>query len=368
MAEAWREHDKRIWPYVLRHRLIAWSGLAFSVFLLVVGYRSGFFWAWQSLVARRFVYDFTAFGVFFLGVGAFWKLALFPFDYASYRTERHYGLSKQSVLAWLKDQFKAAIVGGCLAVILLSVLFLCIDNFPFRWWVVFYFIFMAFSVLLAQLAPILLIPLFYELKPLEEGVLKKRLLELCKKHRILVKDIYHLGMGEKTEKGNAAFVGLGKTKRILIGDTLYEKFSPEEVEAVFAHELGHQVHQDIWKGIGVSAVLLFISFFGAYHLCESYLFTVLRTSELEPMGVLTFLVTLFALQIPLGVLQTIFSRSMERSADRFALEKIGLGKPLADALEKLTYQNFGLFSPNPILEFLTHSHPAPSRRIRFLTA
>lgn len=198
---------------------------------------------------------------------------------------------------------------------------------------------------------------------MEAGALKDRLLELCRRYQIKVGEVYHLGLGEKTEKGNAAFVGLGKTKRIIIGDTLYEKFPPEEVEAVFAHELGHQVHQDIWKGIGLSAVLLFLAFYITELIYENWLGALLQQTLHSAYGLLFFLITLSVVQIPLGFLQTLFSRQRERAADRFASETVKMPKELASALEKLTYQNWSYFKPAAIIEFFTYSHPAPWRRI-----
>jgi len=220
-----------------------------------------------------------------------------------------------------------------------------------------------FSIVLAQLAPILLIPIFFKLEPMEDGSLKTRLLNLCQKFKIDVKEVYNLGLGEKTEKGNAAFVGIGKTKRIIIGDTLYKKFPEEEVEAVFAHELGHQVHNDLWKGIGLGAVILFVGFFIAQYLTTGILSSWFQTDISHPFGMFVFFIVLSIVQMPLNIAQTLFSRNRERAADAFAAEKIGLGKPLAGALERLTYQNWGYFKPNEWVEWLTFSHPAPWRRI-----
>jgi len=175
-------------------------------------------------------------------------------------------------------------------------------------------------------------------------------------------------MGEKTEKGNAAFVGIGQTKRILIGDTLYNKFPTEEVEAVFAHELGHQVHGDLVKGIAVSSLLLVGVFGAANWLCQELLFLVFKTNEQHPFGVILFFAAASVISIPTGFLQVCFSRALERRADRFAKMKLGSGIMLANALERLTVQNRGLFRPNPIIELFTYSHPAPWRRISYLRA
>jgi STE24 endopeptidase len=201
---------------------------------------------------------------------------------------------------------------------------------------------------------------------MDSGPLKERLLKMCQDFGVEVKEVYHLGMGEKTEKGNAAFVGLGKTKRIMIGDTLYKKFPPEQVEAVFAHELGHQVHNDLWKGIVLSSAFLFVGFYITQELLKQYVNPYFQTEMIHPFGVLTFFVVFSIVQMPVGLIQSLFSRWRERLADQFAFERIGNGEKLADALERLTYQNRGLFKPNTLIEFFTYSHPAPWRRIHKL--
>ncbi|MFM8315913.1 MAG: M48 family metalloprotease, partial [Deltaproteobacteria bacterium] len=135
------------------------------------------------------------------------------------------------------------------------------------------------------------------------------------------------------------------------------------VEAVFAHELGHQVHNDLWKGIILSSLFLFVVFYVVQTLLSLYVNPYFQTEMIHPFGVLCFLVVFSLVQIPAGFVQTLFSRWRERLADQFAFERMGTGEKLADSLERLTYQNQGLFKPNKYIEFFTYSHPAPWRRI-----
>ena len=158
-------------------------------------------------------------------------------------------------------------------------------------------------------------------------------------------------------------MGRGKTKRIIIGDTLYRTFSIEEVEAVFAHELGHQVHNDLWKEILFSSALMYVSFFLADLLMGIFGPDGIKIAIHHPSVLFVFFITLFIIHLPLGLLQVLFSRYCESQADRFADEITGTGQKLADALERLTIQNRGEFCPWPILEFFTYSHPAPWKRI-----
>jgi len=358
---AWAEHDQKVRPYVWSHRLVSWARLLLGLGFLVAGFTRKIFWSLQVQLEAWAPHPLVAWLAYFFVLGISWELISFPAGWASYRVERAFGLSKQTLGKWLVDQMKGWAVGAVLGVVVLTALFYTVRLFGDQWWLAAATFLVLFSILLAQLAPVLLLPLFFKLKPLPAGELKERLLALCLKFKVEVKEIYHLGMGEKTEKGNAAFTGLGRTKRILIGDTLYEKYPPEQVEAVFAHELGHQVHNDLWKGIGFSTFWIYLGFF-----VTQWIFGGMSEEIARPLGMLIFFLVFSLVQIPVGALQAMYSRSRERAADRFAAETTGLGKPLADSLERLTFQNWGYFKPHPLVEFFTYSHPAPWRRITTL--
>lgn len=363
LPEKWIQHDRLIRPYLWSHRVLSWSQKILSILLFLsflVSYR--FIRLEQYLVAWG-LSPFMVWLFYFGFIGMVWEVASLPFSISHHWVERAHHLSRQTYLSWFWDRVKGYFLGAVLGTIALGILYLSIHWGGESWWALACTALVFLSVVLAQLAPVVLIPLFFKLKPMEPSELKTRLLKLSRDFGVSVAEVYHLGMGEKTEKGNAAFVGLGKTKRIIIGDTLYEKFSAEQVEAVFAHELGHQVHGDLWKGILLSSGILYFSFYFIHWVCQEYLFPGFETTIEHPFGLIVFFVALSLLQIPLGLIQSLFSRSRERMADKFAAEKLGSGRLLAEALEKLTFQNRVLFKPNGIVEFLTYSHPAPWRRI-----
>ncbi len=356
--KTWSEHDQKVRPYVWSHRFVSYARLLLGLAFLVFGFKRKIFWGWQMEIEAWAAHPWVAWLAYFGLLGVTWEILSFPASFASYRVERSFGLSRQKVGAWFIDQMKGWGVGAVLGAIILSALFWVVRICGQSWWAFAATFLVLFSILLAQLAPVLFIPLFFKLKPLPAGELKERLLALCQKFQIHVKEIYHLGMGEKTEKGNAAFTGLGRTKRILIGDTLYEKYPADQVEAVFAHELGHQVHNDLWKGIFFSTFWIYLGFY-----VTNRVFGGMQEEISRPLGMLIFFLLFTLIQIPIGVLQAAYSRNRERAADAFAAETTKLSVPLADSLERLTLQNWGYFHPNPILEFLTYSHPAPWRRI-----
>jgi STE24 endopeptidase len=364
----WIAHDRKLRPYLWSHRILGVTGTITSLLVTAVLI---FTPTGRQLEAAALTYFHSSLGqwIYFFGTLALvMKLISLPLSMASHEIEWKFGLAKQKWGSWFGDQLKTLLLGAVLGGFVLVILRLSLDWFPTYWWVFCGTFLILFSILLAQLAPVLLIPLFFKMKPMEPSPLKDRLLELCRRFKIEVKEVYHLGLGEKTEKGNAAFMGLGRTKRIVIGDTLYEKFTPDEVEAVFAHELGHQVHNDLWKGIALSAISIFVGFGVAQWLTRAYVLPRWGAEITSPFGFLLFFVTLSIVQMPLGVVQAVYSRTREWAADEFADVKTSLAKPLGEALERLTYQNFGRFFPNPVMAFLTHSHPAPGRRILRLRA
>jgi STE24 endopeptidase len=333
----WLEHDKKVRPYVLAHRLLSLAesavGLAFLAVLVVRGKTLS-----DTMVADSNAY--VAVLKYFGLVALAWEGIAFPFSFVNYSIERRFGLSRQSVGGWAADFLKGLGLKFVLGAIALCAVRACIAGFGDKWWLATATAFFLFSIALAQLAPVLLIPIFFKMKPMEDGPLKRRLFELCAQFKVKVSEVYHLGLGEKTEKGNAAFMGLGGTKRIVIGDTLYEKYAPEEVEAVFAHELGHQVHNDLWKGIALSTTLLYLTFFAAEKIGLAWIDPWAGSTPETPHGMILFFAILSFVNVPLGTLQAAFSRARERAADAFALNKAGLAGSLASALEKLTVQNW----------------------------
>ena len=183
--------------------------------------------------------------------------------YQGHLLEHHYGLSTQSTSHWLADQGKGVVLGSALAVAGASIVFAALRRWPDQWWWLSAAVFAAGTVVLARLAPIVLLPMFYKFKPLERPALVARLLALAEKARTEVVGVFEWVLSGHTRKANAALAGMGQTRRILLSDTLLADYSEDEIEVVLAHELAHHVHRDLWRGIAVQALLLFGGFFVA---------------------------------------------------------------------------------------------------------
>src|SRR5262249_41858458 len=157
---------------------------------------------------------------------------------------------------WLRDRAKAAAIGLALGSAGAELIYWLIGSSPEWWWLTGGAIFTVFFVGLTNLAPVVVLPLFYSVKPLDKDALRARLLALADRAGARVLGAYEWGLGEKTKKANAALAGLGATRRILVSDTMLAEYSDDEIEVVLAHEIAHHVHGDIWKGILFDSVLV----------------------------------------------------------------------------------------------------------------
>jgi STE24 endopeptidase len=176
--------------------------------------------------------------------------------------------------------------------------------------------------------------------------------------------VYKWHLSEKSKKANAALTGLGNTRRIILADTLLDNYSPDEIEAVLAHELGHHVHRHILKGIFIQAAVTLAGFWAAnwalHYVSERYhVFETLSDFANLPLLVLIFVVLSFCLMPALNA----FSRYNERQADRYAFENIANVTPFITSMNKLAEQNMAEKTPSRWVEWLFHSHPAIARRV-----
>ncbi len=284
--------------------------------------------------------------------------------YAGFFLEHKYRLSNQSLGAWLWERTKGLFVGLPLGAVLLITLFYCVRTFGLLWWVPVGGILFFFSVILARLAPVFIFPLFYKFQPLNDGALKERIVALCKQVGVAVKGIFVFNLSKTTKKANAAFTGLGSSKRIILGDTLVANFTDEEIETIFAHELGHYTLNHVWKMILVGTVSTFLGLYFTATLYETSL-EWFGFSSLETIAALPLLgLWLSVYSLVTSPLNNMLSRAFENQADAYAVRTSGNKTAFANALHKLGAVNMADKSPHPLVEFLFYSHPSLEKRIR----
>ena len=295
----------------------------------------------------------------------FMYVASFPLQLiGSFFVERRFGLSKQDMGAWLTDEAKSAALSFALSIGCIQAFYLVLRNFPTAWWVIAAAAWIFFTVVLARFLPVLIIPIFFKYSPIEDHPLRERIMALAKKAEVRLTDVCKIDFSRKTSKANAALVGLGKTRKVILADTLIDGFSPEEVEAVVAHEFGHFKYKHMWQLLGFSAVMTMAGFFilsliagkivvmtGASGLSDLYLFPVL-----------VFLMGAFG--IILLPAQNFFSRVLERQADRFALDITKEPGEFISVMEKLASMNLADVAPSRLKKFFLYNHPPINERIR----
>jgi STE24 endopeptidase len=248
---------------------------------------------------------------------------------------------------------------------LLEVVYALLRASPDLWWLWVAILMLLFNVLLANLGPVVLFPIFYKFAPLgdEHADLAQRLLQLAERAGARVRGVYRFDMSRRTKAANAALAGLGNTRRILLGDTLLNEFTHDEIETVMAHELGHHVHKDIPVGIFVESALtligLYLASLGLRWGAAAFGFA--GPADIAALPVFALVMGVYGLvTMPLG---NAYSRWRERRADEYALEATGKGEAYADALVRLANQNLADANPEAWVEFLLYSHPALGKRI-----
>jgi STE24 endopeptidase len=285
--------------------------------------------------------------------------------YEGYVLPHRYGLSNQSLSGWIADQVKGLLLSGIFGLLVLEVVYAVLRAFPDTWWLWAAGLLLLFNVILSNLAPVLIMPIFYKFVPLGEEYadLAQRLVKLAERARTKVRGVYKFDMSRRTKAANAALTGLGNTRRIILGDTLLEEFTPDEIETVLAHELGHHVHKDIPIGILVSSLLtlggLYLASLGLIWGVSYFGFE--SAADVAAMPLFVIVMGLYGLvTMPLG---NAYSRWREVRADEYALKATGNGAAYASALTRLANQNLADADPEPWVEFLLYSHPALSKRI-----
>jgi Zn-dependent protease with chaperone function len=340
-------------------------GFLIDVLMLVYLVKSGFSIRIRQFAEVRFSSVWISVAIYTLIVASIFKLFdLILSFYSGYVLEHRFGLSRQSLTGWLKDQLKGLAIGAVLSVGAIEVIYHFLRGDPDRWWIDASVAFILYVIVITNLAPVLLLPLFFKFRPIENTDLQNRVARLARLTNTKVCGVFEWSLGEKTRKANAAVVGWGNTRRIVVSDTLLENFSGEELEVIMAHELCHHVKNHIWQGIALQSLVSFIAFYVASRvlspLSASFGFRGIADVANLPL-VLLVIMSLSLLALPLV---NYFSRRLETAADLYALEITGDALAFVSSMEKLAALNLADKTPNKIIEFIFYSHPSVEDRIK----
>jgi STE24 endopeptidase len=359
-----RQERAKEYARIQRRLMLVELGLggAYALAWLIVGWSNALKTVLLQWTANEWLLV-AGFGLIF-GLGYF-LLGLPLSYYEGFVLPHRYDLSTQNLQGWILDQLKGILVGGLLGGLVLEIIYAVLRIAPDTWWLWAAAILLVFNVILANLAPVLLMPLFFKFEPLGEeyAELKERLIRLAEDAGAHVRGVYKFDMSRRTKAANAALTGLGNTRRIILGDTLLDEFSNEEIETVLAHELGHHVNKDIPIGIAVESVTTLLGLYLASLVLEwgVGLFGFNGPADIAGLPLFILVIGLYSLiTMPLS---NAFSRWRERRADRYALQTTHKPEAFASAMTRLANQNLADADPEPWVEVLLYSHPALSKRI-----
>jgi Zn-dependent protease with chaperone function len=276
---------------------------------------------------------------------------------------RRAGLLTQSVGAWLADKAKAAALGAILGLLAFELFYVLLAWSPDRWWLWSVAALAAASVVLTAVVPLWIVPIFYRLTPLDDPVLRARLLDLAARVGVVTAEVLVADFSRKGPTANAAVVGLGRTRRILVSDTLLSSFPPDEVEVVLAHELAHHARSHLPKGLAVQVVLLVVVFALAHAALRAASGPLGLADPADPAGIPLLALILTGLGFLVTPLAAAWSRRLEREADAEALAVTRAPGAFVAAMERLGRLNLAERRPSRLKEWLFATHPSLEERI-----
>ncbi len=297
-----------------------------------------------------------------LGLGLtvlFWPLSW----YSSYVLPHRYGLSTQTPKGWWTDELKSLVLSLGLGLPVAEVVYWFLRSQPEAWWLWVAGFMVLLSVVMGYLMPVVFVPIFYELTRLEDETLVARIKRLAERTGVKVADVYTIDLSTRTTAANAMVMGMGNTKRIALGDTLYEKYAPEEIEAILAHELAHQVHHDLELGVIVQSALMVSSLYLAKLFLDWGIdvFGFTGPGDVAAVPLLALATGLFSLvTMPLT---NGYSRWRERMADAYALRMTDDPRAFAKSMLRLADQNLADLHPPDWVVWWLYSHPPILQRV-----
>jgi STE24 endopeptidase len=349
------------------HRLRRHASMAATILagaLLVILLWSGGAVGLRAVVERLTPYRLLATGIYVtILVLALEVLSLPLAYYQGVTLERRYGLATESRAMWWIDRVKAMAISLVFSVVAALIVTTLLWLSPEHWWLLSAVIFAMLLVGIAQLAPVVLMPIFFRFRPLDRPALTERLLSLASRARTNVVGIFEWQLGDRTKKANAALAGIGKTRRILVSDTLLATHSDEEIEVILAHELSHHVHRDLWTALVLESLLILFGFLAADRVLGASADWLQLTGKSDIAAIPLVALVCGIASFVLRPIAHAVSRAHERRADRYALDMTQNPAAFVSAMKRLSAQNMAEETPSRLVEWMFHSHPPMSARI-----
>jgi STE24 endopeptidase len=317
----------------------------------------------------RDVPELTAGLIFFALIGLAAGILGLPFDYYhAFVIEEKYGFNTKTFKTWASDTVKSLCLAIILGGTLLSILLLIIKVGGTLWWIWAWLAFFAFQVLISAMYPTAIAPIFNRFTPLEDRELAATIRRFAERQGLSVEGIYQMDATKRTRHTNAFLAGLGRTKRIVLFDSLLQSHEEDEIVAVLAHEVGHLKRHHIGKSLILIGGVTFVLFYVASQLMRGDVLYDSFGFSGTPVYVGLFLVfVLYApLQFLISPLGLAISRTFERDADRYACMSLGDGTSLINALKRMARDNLSNLQPHPLFAWFNYSHPPLTERLTLL--
>ncbi|HHT9119148.1 MAG TPA: M48 family metallopeptidase [Candidatus Hypogeohydataceae bacterium YC41] len=351
-----RDYNRRKYLLIIISFLISIGYLLLMALYLSVPLRG-----WASEVSSNY---YLRVALYYTGFFSLYVIINLPLEfYSGFLLEHSYGLSRQGLGAWAKEELKATALAFSLSLLMIEVLYFLLYNFTDYWWPIAGLFFTLFALVMARLTPVLILPLFYKSTPIEDEALKGLLVPMAAEAGLDLKGIFKIDLGKDTRKVNALLAGLGKTRRVIFSDTLLESFTLQEIQVVFAHELGHHVHRHIQRLLLIGSLSVFVGLALADRIFRQII-PLFRLEQIHDVAAFPLLLLIMvAFTLVLLPLENAYSRHLEKQSDQFALDKTRNPSAFISAMEKLADKNLADKEPSGLIEYLFYDHPPISRRI-----
>ena len=308
--------------------------------------------------------DWGIVAVYFVLFSLFFLIFDLPLSfYSGFTLEHQFGLSNQNFGQWLWDLGKKTLLSFALSLVLLECLYLLIRQCPASWWLWAWAAYAFVSYVLGKVFPVVIVPLFYKYGKLEDKELEAKVLALAARFDMPVGNVYSLNLSKTTRKANAAFMGIGKTKRVVLSDTLTQNFTHPEVEVVVAHELGHYKHHDVWRLLGFGLAASLVAFAAGFWGMNALSPALALSSAADVAGLPLLFLIFYAVNLILMPLMNGYSRRRERAADLFALRALETKEAFVSCMTKLGEQNLADPEPPAWYEWFFYDHPSIAKRL-----
>jgi STE24 endopeptidase len=360
---------KRIQEYEAEKTRFGFISSIFGNIVTVVFIFGGVLNIYNSWVAALNLIFIPAGLLFFLLLSAASTVLDMPFDlYGTFRIENKYGFNTMTPKLWMADFFKSLLLSSVLTAIMITAGFWIIQSSPDFWWIWVWGFFLVFSIFMMYISPYVIEPLFNKFTPIDDAGLEESLKNMMEKANIKVGRVFKMDASKRSRHTNAYFTGIGKVKRIILYDTLIEKFDRDEILSVLAHEAGHWKKKHVLKMIIGMEIVSFVGIYISFKILRTdflaSLFDIQQSTFFAKVVLLGFIGGIAA--FPFAPLGAYISRRFERQADRFACELSENKEAMATALIKLSKDNLSNLHPHPLYAAFYYSHPPVVERLREL--